>query len=250
MSFSGKVVLITGASAGIGAVTAISFAREGADVAIVGRNEDKLKQVVQECKRVGRTPLPIKADVANDDDAKRIVNETIKKFGKLDVLVNNAGIGAYGSILSGEILKAYDDIMGINVRAVIHLTSLAAPHLVKTKGNIVNISSAAGFRVSTSPPQIAYCVSKAAVNHFTAGAALELASSGVRVNAVNPGPTRTDFLQTADAPITWDDFKGRTALGRVSEPEEVADLILYVASDKARGITGTTLLVDNGRVLM
>ncbi|XP_059047944.1 3-oxoacyl-[acyl-carrier-protein] reductase FabG-like [Achroia grisella] len=250
MSYAGKVVLITGASAGIGAVAAINFTKEGADVAIVGRNENKLKQVVDKCKEVGRTPLAIKADVANDEDAKRIIKETVDRFGKLDILVNNAGIGAYGTILNGEILKTYDDVMAVNVRAVVHLTSLAAPHLVKTKGNIVNVSSAAGFKVSTSPPQIAYCVSKAAVNHFTLGAALELAPSGVRVNAVNPGPTRTDFLQTADAPISWDDFERKTALGRVSEPEEVVDLILFVASEKAKGITGSTLLVDNGRLLV
>ncbi|XP_026754183.2 3-oxoacyl-[acyl-carrier-protein] reductase FabG-like [Galleria mellonella] len=249
MSFSGKVVLITGASSGIGAVTAIQYAKEEADVVIVGRNEAKLNDVIEKCKHVGKAPFVIKADVSIDEDARRIINETINKFGKLDVLINNAGFTKYGSILDGTVVDAYDKIMGTNVRAVIQLTTLATPHLIKSKGNIVNVSSVAGFAVRLVQ-QNAYSLSKAAVNHFTKGAALELASYGVRVNAVSPGPVRTDFLENAGIKDTWDNFRNGVALRRISEPEEIADVILYLSSDKARGITGSNFLADNGRLLL
>ncbi|KAM3955387.1 LOW QUALITY PROTEIN: putative oxidoreductase SERP2049 [Aphomia sociella] len=193
MSFVGKVVLITGASSGIGAVTAVRFTKEGADVAIVGRNEAKLNKVVEECKTYGKLPLVIKADVTIDENAERIINDTIEIYGKIDILINNIGLTRYGTILDKKILEAYDKIMEVNVRAIVHLTTLAAPYLVKTKGNIVNVSSVSGFFVRV-PRSNAYSLSKAAVNHFTKGAALEL---GVRVNAVSPGPVRTDLLENA-----------------------------------------------------
>ncbi|XP_059055288.1 3-oxoacyl-[acyl-carrier-protein] reductase FabG-like [Achroia grisella] len=249
MSFSDKVVLITGGSSGIGAVTAIEFTKEKANVAIVGRNEAKLNTVVEKCKQHGKAPFVIKADVSNDEDANRIINETVNKYGKLDVLVNNAGFTKFGSILDGTVVEAYDTIMDTNVRAVIKLTTLAAPHLIKTKGNIVNVSSIAGFAVKVVR-QNAYSLSKAAVNHFTKGAALELATSGVRVNAVSPGPVRTDILENAGSDITWDSFKNSVALNRISDPEEVANVILYLSSDKAKGVTGSNYLVDNGRLLL
>ncbi|KAM3968831.1 LOW QUALITY PROTEIN: 3-oxoacyl-[acyl-carrier-protein] reductase FabG-like [Aphomia sociella] len=248
MSFAGKIILVTGASSGIGAATAIQFAKEGADVAIVGRNEDKLKKVVEKFKEIGKTPLVITADVSIDADARRIIKETIDKFQKLDVLVNNAGLGRYGTILDGKVLESYDAIMDTNVRAVIQLTTLSAPHLVKSKGNIVNVSSVAGVSVLNDPVLMAYCISKAAVNHFTLGAALELAPSGVRVNAVSPGPVRT-VLENSGSIFEWDYLGDLTALGRVSEPDEIANVVLFLASDKAIGVTGSNYVVDNGRLL-
>ncbi|KAL0892880.1 hypothetical protein ABMA27_014565 [Loxostege sticticalis] len=250
MSFNNKVVIVTGSSTGIGAVTAVAFAKEGAKVVIVGRNEANLNDVAKQCSAVGSAPLVIKADVTKDEDAKRIINDTIQKFGQLDVLVNNAGIFEYGDILSGKILETYDRIIAINLRAVIHLTQLAAPHLVKTKGNIVNISSGASLLYGP-PATLAYCVSKAALDHFTKGSALELAPSGVRVNAVSPGPVETDMLTRhsvqMNAPI--DQVKVFSPLKRVSQSEEIADLVLFVAGNKAKGITGSVYLADNGFTL-
>ncbi|XP_063833412.1 3-oxoacyl-[acyl-carrier-protein] reductase FabG-like [Ostrinia nubilalis] len=245
MSFKNKVVLVTGASSGIGAATAILFSKEGANVAIVGRNESKLKNVSEQCAAVGHAPLVIKADVADDDDARRIVNDTLQKFGKLDVLVNNAGIVQYGTLLNGKVLESFDKIIAINLRAVVHITMLAAPHLVKTKGNVVNVSSVAG-QVHITPPFMAYCTSKAGLDHFTRGCALELSSSGVRVNAISPGPVTTDIVENSGSTAEFEEVGVTTPLGRVSESEEIADLILYVASDKSKGITGSVFVTDNG----
>ncbi|XP_045454139.1 estradiol 17-beta-dehydrogenase 8-like [Melitaea cinxia] len=243
MDFKKKVVIITGASSGIGAQSAIAFSKAGAQVVMIGRNETKLREVASKCTN----PLVIRADIAIDDDAKRIINETIKTFGQLDVLVNNAGLSnSLGSILEGDLMKSYDSIMSVNLRAVVYLTNLAAPHLIKSKGNIINISSVAGYLSPFSPQAISYCVSKAAVNHFTVCAAVELGAHGVRVNGICPGPVRTDFIANANYKSSWDHYTKYTVLGRVSEPDEIADLIMFLASNKAKGITGSNYVSDNG----
>ncbi|XP_013188317.1 glucose 1-dehydrogenase-like [Amyelois transitella] len=247
MSFANKVVLITGGSSGIGATTAVFFAKEGADVAIVGRNQTKLKRVTEECSKNGKTPLVITAELSSADDINRIVKETVEKFKKIDVLVNNAGFAVTGCILDGKVLDAYDAMMSVNVRSVIQLTTLAAPYLIKTKGNIINISSVAGKKVTASA-FMAYNVSKAALDHFTRGAALELSASGVRVNGISPGPVKTDFFD--NIPTTVDALSEITALKRVSESDEIANMILFLASDKAKGITGSDFVCDNGVLLL
>ncbi|XP_059046924.1 3-oxoacyl-[acyl-carrier-protein] reductase FabG-like [Achroia grisella] len=250
MAFANKVVIVTGASSGIGAATSVMFAKESANVVLVGRNETKLKHVFEKCSRIGNTHLVIKADVSNDGDAKRIINETIDKFGKIDVLVNNAGVSGGGTILDGGILKAYDKILAVNIRAVVHLTALVAPHLVETKGNIVNISSICGKMPGLSK-FIPYNISKAALDHFTRGAALELATKGVRVNAVSPGPVKTDIIDNAGVSdvVSWDIMAAAVPQKRCSEPEEIAEIILYLASEKAKGVTGSDFVTDNGGLL-
>ncbi|KAJ2939771.1 hypothetical protein O0L34_g17962 [Tuta absoluta] len=249
MIFENKVVIVTGASSGIGAATAILFATEGADVVMVGRNQKKLDTVAAKVADVGKKPLVINADVSKDDDAKRIINDTVAKFGKIHVLVNNAGLGKDGSIRDGKLLEAYDTIMSVNLRAVINLTSLATPHLVATKGSIINVSSIAALTPPFMVGHTAYGVSKAALDHFTRGAALELASLGVRVNSVNPGPVKTDFLENMGSDGSFDSIGPFTPLQRVSASEEIADLILFLASYKARGITGSVFVSDNGCLL-
>ncbi|XP_075983611.1 3-oxoacyl-[acyl-carrier-protein] reductase FabG-like [Anticarsia gemmatalis] len=248
MSFKEKVVLITGGSAGIGAATAELFAKEGASLAIVGRNEDRLKEVAAKCELFGPV-LTIQAELTNDEDVKAIVDKTIERYGKIDVLVNNAGILAYGSLLDGKLMEDFDRVMNVNVRSVVLLTNYATPHLVKTKGNIVNVSSVFGNSFIGVPGSMAYCMSKAALDHFTRGAALELSSEGVRVNTVSPGPTRTEVLKTAGSTQTWDECRDFFKLSRVSEPEEIGDLILFLASDKAKSITGVDYAIDNGTLL-
>ncbi|KAJ2943005.1 hypothetical protein O0L34_g15196 [Tuta absoluta] len=249
MSFENKVVLVTGAGSGIGASIAILFAKEGANVSIVDIDQKKLDAVAAKVAAFGKFPFVVNADISKDEDAKRIITDTIKKFGKLDVLVNNAGLAKVGSILDGKVTKAYDVIMSVNVRAVINLTTLSAPYLAATKGNIVNISSAASTNTPTRSDLIAYYVSKAALDHFTRGAALELASSGIRVNAVNPGPVKTGFMENANIDVKWEVYKSLTPLGRVSEPEEIGELVLYLAGEKAIGITGSCFVNDNGILL-
>ncbi|XP_050362825.1 3-oxoacyl-[acyl-carrier-protein] reductase FabG-like [Nymphalis io] len=246
MSFKNKVVIVTGASSGIGASASIMFSKEGAHVVMVGRNETKLAAVAAQCS----SPLVVPADVANDDDARRIIDQTINKFGKIDVLVNNAGLSVEnGGILGNDMMKAFDTVINVNLRAVVHLTILAAPYLVKTKGNIVNISSISGIMPPFGPGMTNYYVSKAALNHFTVSAATELSPLGVRVNTISPGPVRTDFMENAKSALTWDDFPPMTLLNRVSEPEEVADLILYMASDRTKSVTGSNYVTDNGMLI-
>ena len=249
MSFKDKVVIVTGSSSGIGAAIAIKFSEEGAKVTLVGRNTEKLNNVAKKCNN----PLVVAADLNKDENVKRIIDETLKKFGKLDILVNNAGMSRPATIQAENAMKAFDEVMSTNVRSVVYLTHLAAPHLVKTKGNIINISSVAAFKVVT-PATFAYNTSKAALDHFTRSIAQELASSGVRVNVVNPGPVRTDFVENMGlaGPAVdglYDEVKNMTALNRVSDPEEIADLVLFLASDKARAITGSSFVSDNGIVL-
>ncbi|XP_034835617.1 meso-2,3-butanediol dehydrogenase-like [Maniola hyperantus] len=246
MGFKNKVVIVTGASSGIGASVAIAFSAAGAKVVMVGRNETKLKKVAAQCNK----PLVIIADVTKDDDVKRIMDETIKKFGQLDILINNAGLSRVGNIMEADnMMKSYDIIMNTNVRGLVHITSLAAPHLAKTKGNIVNISSVAALITPTFKGTTNYYISKAAVNHFGACAAAELAVDGIRVNTISPGPVRTDFITNAKLDADYEVIKTKNVLNRISEPEEIADLVLFVASDKAKGITGSNFLSDNGMLV-
>ncbi|KAJ8721915.1 hypothetical protein PYW08_004317 [Mythimna loreyi] len=249
MSFLNKVALVTGASSGIGAAIATKFAEKGAQVAIVGRNKQKLENIAKQCGN----PLVVAADVTKDEDAKRIISETVKQFGKLDILINNAGIGERASILSKNAMETFDKVMTTNLRSVVYLTNLAAPHLVKTKGNIVNISSVAALR-TVGRGYFSYCTSKAALDHFSRSIAQELAESGVRVNIVNPGPVRTDIIQNMGVPrdmeeAVYKQMQNSTALNRVSVPEEIADLVLFLASDEARAITGSSFVSDNGTMV-
>ncbi|XP_046964069.1 3-oxoacyl-[acyl-carrier-protein] reductase FabG-like [Vanessa cardui] len=248
MSFANKVVIVTGASSGIGATAAIAFAKEGANVVIVARNEVKLQEVADECAASGKEHLLIKADITKDEDARKVINDTIEKFGQIDVVVNNAGMMGFAKIVSENIMSVYDTVMNLNVRAQLHMTHLAAPHLIKTKGNIINVSSIAG-KMSFTDPMLCYAISKAAVDHFTRNVALELAPLGVRVNTISPGPVRTDILSNAGVQMSLEDINYKIPLGRISETDEIADLMLFLASDKAKAITGSDFVTDNGILL-
>lgn len=181
MAFAGKVVVVTGASSGIGAATAEYLAKQNAILVLVGRNDEKLQKVVDSCLASTNDVLKIIADVCVEEDANRIIQEAISNFKKLDVLINSAGIIGSGTIETTT-LEQYDRIMNVNVRALFRLTQLAVPHLIKTKGNIVNLSSVCGIR--SFPNVLAYNMSKSAVDQFTNCIALELADKGVRVNSV------------------------------------------------------------------
>lgn len=185
MNFAGKVVLITGASSGIGAQTAVKFAKLGATLCLTGRKIENLEKVAEECCVDGKKkPLLISGDITIEADTKRILEETIKKYGQLDVLVNNAGIIETGTIETTS-MEQYDRVMNTNIRSMYCLTMLAVPHLIKTQGNVVNVSSVNGIR--SFPGVLAYNLSKASVDQFTRCVALELAPKNVRVNSVNPG---------------------------------------------------------------
>ncbi|XP_071819077.1 3-oxoacyl-[acyl-carrier-protein] reductase FabG-like [Apostichopus japonicus] len=252
-SLTGKVAIITGASSGIGAATSVLFAKLGAKLTLTGRNVENLEKTKKECEKHASTqPLLITADITKEEDTVNLVKRTVEHYGQLDILVNNAGILKLGSIETTT-LADYDIIMNANVRSIFQLTQLAVPHLIKTKGNVVNVSSVNGQRSFANV--LAYCVSKSALDQMTSCVALELAEKGVRVNAVNPGVIITDLqkrggLDDAKYAAFLERSKQTHALGRPGEPDEVANSIAFLASDAASFITGAHLPVDGGRHAM
>lgn len=256
--FAGKVSLVTGASSGIGRGAALELASLGSRLALVGRNEKNLQLTKTQClEKAGGSlsddeVLLIQADLSAESDTKRVVDETIARFKRIDVLVNAAGIIDKGTTESTP-LAAYDHMMNINLRSVFHLMQLTIPHLKATKGNIVNVSSVTGLRAF--PGVVAYNLSKAGLDQLTRTAALELADSGVRVNAVNPGVVVTELHKSGG--MSEEEYAkflehSRTthAMGRAGTTSEVAKAIAYLASDDASFTTGVTLPIDGGRSVM
>ncbi|BFZ25168.1 hypothetical protein BsWGS_28207 [Bradybaena similaris] len=249
----GKVALITGASSGIGAATAILFSKLGASLALTGRKLDNLTAVGAECEQHSpEKPLLLIGDLDKEEDVVKIVTDTIKHFGKLHILVNNAGILESGSIENTS-LEQFDRLFRTNVRSIYHLTMLCTPYLVESKGNIVNVSSVNGIRSFAGV--LAYNMSKASVDQFTRCVALELAPKQVRCNSVNPGVTITELQKRGglndDAYKAFIERSKTThALGRPGEADEVARTIAFLASDDASFITGANLPVDGGRHAM
>lgn len=244
-----KVAIVTGATSGIGRAVALRFAAAGARVVLVGRNRRELNRVAGEIREQQGEALSIRADVTEDKAARRIVARTLKEFGALDVLVNAAGHLSSGTIESTT-LAAWDAMMNVNLRAAFNLMQEAVPHLALQRGNIVNVSSVTGLR--SFPGVLAYCVSKAGLDQLTRCAALELAPKGVRVNAVNPGVVVTEIHKrggmSEEAYAAFlEHSKATHPIGRVGEASEVAELILYLASERAAWITGATYSIDGGR---
>ncbi|HEX8070686.1 MAG TPA: glucose 1-dehydrogenase [Pyrinomonadaceae bacterium] len=246
---TGQAALVTGASSGIGRATAVRFAAAGARVALVGRSAEALHEVEREIAGRGGEALAVAADVTAEADAGRAVAATVERFGGLDVLVNAAGIISNGTVETTT-LAAWDEMLNVNLRAVFQLMQAAVPHLKRRPGAIVNVSSVTGLRAF--PGVLAYCVSKAGVDQLTRCAALELAASGVRVNAVNPGVVRTEIhrrggMEEAAYAAFLEHSRTTHPLGRVGTADEVAELILFLASDRAAWITGATYSIDGGR---
>ena len=249
--FEDKVALITGASSGIGRASALRLAGDGATVACVGRDADTLDATVAAISDGGGEGLHVVADLRNAEDCERAVADTVDATGKLDVLVNAAGIIGNGTV---ETTSADDwtDMMRINLDSVFLLMHAAAPHLRATRGNVVNVSSVTGLRAF--PNVVAYCVSKAGVDQLTRCAALELAAAGVRVNAVNPGVVvsnlhRRSGMDESAYEAFLEHSKTTHPLGRVGDPIDIADAVAYLASDQAGWVTGVTLSLDGGRHL-
>lgn len=248
-SLEGKTAIVTGASSGIGRATARTFIEEGANVVAVARNSARLESLKNECSNGSGKISILRGDVTKEDDRRESIEKTVMDFGGIDILVQAAGIIANGTIETTT-EAAWDEMMDINLNSVFRLMQLALPSITQRKGNIVNVSSVTGTRAF--PGVLAYCVSKAAVDQLTRCTALELAAKGVRVNAVNPGVVVTNLHKNGGMDEqTYTRFlehsKETHPLGRAGNAQEVADLILFLASDKAGWITGVTYSVDGGR---
>ena len=246
-----RVVMVTGATSGIGRATAGRFAAAGDHIVAFGRDRAALEEVEQEISTAGGTASAMAVDVTIESDLRRAFDAAISKTGRLHVLVNAAGHISNGSIEDTS-LDDWDAMMNVNLRSVFYLMQMATPHLVKTGGSVVNVSSVTGLR--SFPGVLAYCVSKAGVDQLTRCSALELAAKGVRVNAVNPGVVITEIHKrggmTAEAYETFlERSKTTHPIGRVGEASEIAELIFFLASDKASWITGGTYQIDGGRAL-
>ncbi|HUE82692.1 MAG TPA: SDR family oxidoreductase [Pyrinomonadaceae bacterium] len=249
--FNEKVALITGATSGIGQATALRFAAAGATIGAVGRDENALARVTTAIGERGGKAIPLCANLAIEKEAITAVSEAVKQLGGIDVLVNAAGHIASGTIEDTS-LEAWDSMLNINLRAVFIITQLALPSIIERRGNIINVSSVTGLR--SFPGVLAYCVSKAGVDQLTRCAALELAAKGVRVNAVNPGVVVTEIHKRGGMnDEQYAAFLERSTqthpLGRVGDPKEIAELIFFLASERASWITGATYSIDGGRAL-
>jgi NAD(P)-dependent dehydrogenase (short-subunit alcohol dehydrogenase family) len=251
MSFTGKTIIVTGSTSGIGRAAAEAFGREGASVVLVGRNEPVLAEVVGAVQSGGGQAVACRADVTAADAPEKIVAAALGAFGHLDVVVNAAGVIASGA-LEATTDEVWDTMMAVNLRAPFRLMRAAAPHLTARKGSVVNVSSVNGLR--SFPGVLAYCVSKAGVDHLTRCAAIEMAPLGVRVNAVNPGVTVTNLHRRSGMGDTQyaaflERSKETHPLGRPGQPDDIAALILFLASDRAGWMTGETIPIDGGRHL-
>jgi NAD(P)-dependent dehydrogenase (short-subunit alcohol dehydrogenase family) len=247
----GQVVVVTGASSGIGRATAMRFAREGAAVLAVGRKRSALEDVARAITAEKGRCEPFVADVVTPEAPGAIIGAVENTFGDLTALVNAAGIIASGTI-ENTTDEAWDQMLDINLRAPFRLMRAAVPLLTRSRGAIVNVSSVTGTR--SFPGVLAYCVSKSGVDQLTRCAALELAPKGIRVNAVNPGVVvsnlhRRSGMNEDSYSAFLERSKETHPLGRPGQADEIADLIVFLASDKAGWITGETVAIDGGRHL-
>ena len=240
--FVGKTVIVTGSSSGIGEGIARRFAEEGANVILNSRSRDDLEKVAKDLD--GDRTLIVEGDVGKRELAKDIVGKAVDRFGGLDVLVNNAGVGAFG-MLADASDEDIDKVIDINVKGLLYLCREAIPHLADTKGSIVNTSSVSGTGGDWILP--IYNASKGAVTNLTRALALQLGKQGIRVNAVCPSLTRSEMSSgIMDNDSLMEAFMRRIPLGRPGEPEDVAGPVLFLASDDARFVTGVNLAVDGG----
>ncbi len=247
INLKGKTALITGASRGIGKACALYLAKAGADVIINYNKTKNIEKLVKECEKFYVQALPFKADISSVSDCRKMVDFTIKNFGRIDILVNNAGVWTYAPIdkMPDQVLN---ETLDINLRGVFYLIREGVPHMKKqNSGNIINISSTAGQRGESEHSH--YAATKGAIISLTKSLATELADWNIRVNCVAPGWVYTDMSKASLHSKERGKILSTIPLGRVGTPEEIAGAVLFLASDMASFITGEILNVNGGAVL-
>ena len=250
MRFEGKVAIVTGAAKGIGLRVARAFGHEGARVAALDVNADGVEVLAHELGAAGREAVGLKVDVTAAGEVRRAVEAVVSRWGRVDVLVNNAG--GFSVIRRTEDIpdEEWEAIFRFNVTSAFLCTKAVLPHMRRQRsGSIVNLSSIAG-RSSNVTTTSHYAAAKAAILGFTRHVALEAAGDGIRVNAVAPGTVATERVEALRTPEQTRRIAETVPLGRIGEPEEIADVVLFLASDAARYVTGASLDVNGGLVML
>ena len=249
MRLKDKVALITGGTSGIGEATAVLFASEGAEVAITGRNEQRGAAVVERIEQHGGHAAFFHADVSIASDCLRAVDETVRAFGRLDILFNNAGVFyAQTALECSE--REWDEQIDINLKGTFLMSKFALPTMIAQRGGII-INNSSGWGIVGGDHAVAYCASKGGVVLMTKAMAIDHGRQGIRVNCICPGDVETPMLP-ADAKLRglkWEDYIAGCAnrpLGRVGRAEEIANAVLFLASEESSFMTGAALVVDGG----
>ena len=245
LNLKDKIAIVTGASSGIGKATAFSLAKSGANVVLAARRVEKLETIAQEIEKLGQKALPLKVDVTEHNDIQKMVDETLKQWGKIDILVNNAGVLEFKNFLEIDTTH-WEKILNTNLRGYLWTAQAVAHKMVaEKKGKIVNIASIAGL--AAFPQITAYNISKAAVIMLTKSMALELGPAGINVNAIAPGIIETEMTEgMLKDPKTTQNFLSKIPLARVGKAEDIAAAVLFLASDLSNYLTGETLVIDGG----
>jgi NAD(P)-dependent dehydrogenase (short-subunit alcohol dehydrogenase family) len=243
-----KVAIVTGGSSGIGRATAVALAKERVKVTVAARRAKEGEETVQLIKDAGSEGIFVKTDVANEDDIRSLVAKSAKTYGRLDYAFNNAGIEEMMTPLADQTSEIFDQIMNVNVKGVWLSMKYEIPEMIRNGGGaIVNMSSVAG--VMGFPQMPIYIASKHAVLGLTKSAALEYAKSGIRINAVAPGGVETDMAKRVGGDHQFlETLTSMHPIGRIANPEEIANAVVWLLSDKASFVLGHTLLVDGGMI--
>ncbi len=247
MKLEGKVALVTGSSLGIGRAIAVRFAREGADLVInYNRSPDGAREALQEVEKAGRRGLIVQADLGSTADIRRLVSSGIEHFGRLDVLVNNAGIEKHAPFWEVK-EEDYDKVLDVNLKGVFFTTQAMVQHLMAAKrpGKIINISSV--HEELPFPNFTAYCASKGGIRMMTRNLAVELGPLGITINSIAPGAIETPMnTKLLNDPVKLNSLLGQIPLGRLGQPQDVAGLAVFLASSEADYVTGSTYFIDGG----
>ncbi|MGV1871411.1 SDR family oxidoreductase [Agrobacterium rosae] len=253
-----KVALVTGAGSGIGRAAALALAKEGYSIGLLGRTKEELDAVVSEIQNDGSEALALLADISDETQMAAATSKLIERFGRLDVLVANAGINGVWAPIEDLTVAEWDQTMNINLRGTYLTIRNAVPHMKTDGGSIIIVSSINGTRTFTSPGATAYSVTKAGQLAMAQQLALELARYGIRVNAICPGAIDTEIndnthIRSKDEtaiPVEWPDGDIPISDGQAGHSEDVADLIVFLAGSKSRHITGSPVWIDGGQGLL